>query len=217
MNDVTYLLDETLPQLQEVNRIEAKMADPEAWQALSETERKDEENKLLSYERHCPSFLSLANENVNMLKTFTEETPDAFLKSEIVVRLASMLDYNLNTLAGPKCQTLKVKNPKKFNFQPKTLLSDLLQVYLNIWDRPEFQEAISNDGRSYNKELFERADRIARKVNLKTAEELENLKELVKKVEILKQMDAEAEEELGDIPDDFLGEQMTRHKFSIID
>ncbi|EGF97776.1 uncharacterized protein MELLADRAFT_118656 [Melampsora larici-populina 98AG31] len=204
MNDVTYLLDETLRQLQDVNRIESKMADSAAWMALPESERKDEESKLHSYERQCPSFLSLANENVNMLKTFTEETPDAFLKSEIVVRLAAMLDYNLETLAGPKCQSLKVKDPDKFNFYPKKLLTDILQVYLNLSNRIEFQEAISNDGRSYKKELFERADRIARKANLKSIEELEKLKVLVLKIEELKQLEAEAEEELGEIPDEFL-------------
>ncbi|WAQ85400.1 hypothetical protein PtA15_6A28 [Puccinia triticina] len=204
MNDVTYLLDDTLGQLQEVHRIETMMADREAWQSLPESERKEEEGKLLACERHCPSFLSLANENVRMLKIFTEETPNAFLKSEIVVRLAAMLDYNLNTLAGPKCQTLKVKDPKKYNFQPKDLLSDLLQVYLNLWDRAPFHEAIANDGRSYTKELFERADRIARKANLKSTEELEKLAKLVEKVEELKQLEAEEELELGDIPDEFL-------------
>jgi ubiquitin conjugation factor E4 B len=181
------------------------MADQEAWQRLSESQRKEEEGKLLSCERHCPSFLSLANENVSMLKIFTEETPNAFLKSEIVVRLAAMLDYNLNTLAGPRCQTLKVKDPKKYHFQPKVLLSDLLQVYLNLWDRAPFHEAIANDGRSYTKELFERAVRIARKANLKSSDELQKLAKLVDKVEELKQMEADEELELGEIPDEFLG------------
>ncbi|KAI9620093.1 hypothetical protein KEM48_008368 [Puccinia striiformis f. sp. tritici PST-130] len=119
-----------------------------------------------------------------MLKIFTEETPNAFLKSEIVVRLAAMWITNLNTLAGPKCQTLKVKDPKKYNFQPKVLLSDLLQVYLNLWDQRPFHEAIANDGRSYTKELFERADRIA--------------------LEELRQSEADEELELGEIPDEFL-------------
>ncbi|KAI7965561.1 hypothetical protein MJO29_001309 [Puccinia striiformis f. sp. tritici] len=204
MNDVTYLLDDTLGQLQEAHRIESMMADEEAWQKLPESERKEEEAKLLSCERHCPSFLSLANENVSMLKIFTEETPNAFLKSEIVVRLAAMLDYNLNTLAGPKCQTLKVKDPKKYNFQPKVLLSDLLQVYLNLWDQRPFHEAIANDGRSYTKELFERADRIARKANLKSTDQLDKLSKLVEKVEELRQSEADEELELGEIPDEFL-------------
>ncbi|MBW0490567.1 hypothetical protein O181_030282 [Austropuccinia psidii MF-1] len=204
MNDVTFLLDDSLGQLQEVHRIETKMADHEAWSKLPESERKEEESKLISCERHCPSFLSLANENVNMLKIFTEETPSAFLKAEIVGRLAAMLNYNLNILAGPKCQTLKVKDPKKFNFQPKILLSDLLQVYLNLWNQSSFHEAICNDGRSYTRELFERAERIARKANLKSTEELNNLIKLVEQVEELKQSGVEEEEELGEIPDEFL-------------
>ncbi|KAG0144275.1 hypothetical protein CROQUDRAFT_660243 [Cronartium quercuum f. sp. fusiforme G11] len=204
MNDVTFLLDDTLSQLQEVHRIETKMADKEAWEALSEADRKDEESKLHQAERQCPAFLSLANENVNMLKTFTEETPEAFLKSEIVVRLAAMLDYNLNTLAGPACQTLKVKDANKFNFHPKTLLADLVQVYLNLSNRSAFQQAIAQDGRSYTKELFERVDWVARKASLKTEAELAKLKTLVEAVEELKQLEADEEEELGDIPDEFL-------------
>lgn len=149
-------------------------------------------------------FLSLANENVRMLKIFTEEAPNAFLKEEIVVRLAAMLDYNLNTLAGPTCQSLKVKDPKKYNFQPKVLLSDLLQVYLNLWDKAPFQEAISNDGRSYTKELFTRANRIAQKANLKSSEDLDKLAKMVERVEELRQLEADEELEFGEIPDEFL-------------
>lgn len=205
MNDVTYLLDDTLGQLQKVRRIELLKADTAAWAAMTDEERKAEDEQLASCEYHCPYQLQLANENVYMLKVFTEQATDAFLKDEIVNRLAAMLDYNLDTLAGPKCQDLKVSDPAKFHFQPKILLADLLAVFLNLSGRQQFRAAIVADGRSYRKELFERAIRIARKAGLKTDDELARLEAMVDAVEDLRRAEAEDQDSWDDVPDEFLG------------
>lgn len=204
MNDVTYLLDDSLTQLQSVRKVEQLKANPDVWNSMTDEERKTEEDRLASNEYHCPYQLQLANENVNMLKVFTEETPNAFLKSEIVNRLAAMLDYNLDTMAGPKCQELKVSDPKKFHFQPKILLSDLLSIFLNLSGKAQFHAAIVNDGRSYRRELFERAIGIARRAGLKTDVELAKLEAMIDSVEELKRLEEE-EENWDDVPDEFLG------------
>ncbi len=97
-----------------------------------------------------------------------------------------------------------VKNPEKYKFNPRHLLGEILQVFLNLSDQGEFARAVANDGRSYRKELFEGAASIARKNGIKSEDEIEKLRLFVIKVEESKAT-LEAEDDLGEIPDEFLG------------
>ena len=58
-----------------------------------------------------------------------------------------MLDYNLEVLAGPRCQELKVDNPANYDFHPRDLLQDIFQVFLNLSVSSEFVTAVARDGR----------------------------------------------------------------------
>jgi ubiquitin conjugation factor E4 B len=204
MNDATYLLDESLSKLAEIYSIQLEMRDQQAWAARDPTERKEREEHLRTIEGHATSYTALGKSTVTLLKEFTAEAKAPWMSPELVDRLAAMLNYNLDALAGPKCQDLKVENMEKYRFNPKQLLSDILQVYLNLSDQPEFIKAVAGEGRSYRKELFERAAGIARKRSLKTEDEIEILRLFVVKVEETKTM-IEHEDDLGDVPDEFLG------------
>ncbi|OBZ71580.1 Ubiquitin conjugation factor E4 [Grifola frondosa] len=203
INDVTYLLDESLSELAKIHEIETEMKDRETFAAQSVQYRREREQALRSLERHASGYVQLGNSTVNLLKVFTGETKAPFMVPEIVDRLAAMLDYNLEALVGPRCQELKVSNPEKFKFDPKRLLSDIIQVFLNLSDQEEFARAVAGDGRSYRKELFEEAAKIAQRKVLKSDAEIEELHLFVLKVEEAKAT-LEAEEDLGEIPDEFL-------------
>jgi ubiquitin conjugation factor E4 B len=123
---------------------------------------------------------------------------------EIVDRLAAMLDYNLQALVGPKYQELKVREPEKLKFNPRELLSDVIQVFLNLSDQPQFVQAVAGDGRSYSKELFKSAIDIGRWRAIKSETEIRQLQAFADKVEEAKTA-LEAEEDLGELPDEFLG------------
>ena len=60
-------------------------------------------------------------------------------------------------------------------------------------------------GASYNKELFLKAERIARQAGLKTEVELTSFMAFLDKVEIVRVEDEE-EDASGEAPDEFLGE-----------
>lgn len=203
INDVTYLMDESLSELTKIHEIQTEMEDAATFNSKPVQYRREREGALRSLERHASGYVQLGNSTVGMLKAFTGETKEPFMVPEIVDRLAAMLDYNLDALAGPKCQDLKVKNPEKYKFNPRQLLSDLLRVYLNLSDQGEFARAIAGDGRSYRKELFERAAGIAKKRLLLNDTEIEKLLMFVVKVEETKAT-LEAEDDLGEIPDEFL-------------
>lgn len=204
INDVTYLMDESLSELTQIHNIQTEMRDQTTWAARPAQHRRERENTLRGLERHASSYTTLGKSTVELLKDFTAETKVPFMMPEIVDKLAAMLDYNLEALVGPKCGELRVREPEKYHFDPKQLLSNIVQVYLNLSDRDEFARAVANDGRSYKKELFERAIERARRMALKSEPELEQMQLFVVKVEEAKVV-IEAEEDLGDVPDEYLG------------
>ncbi|KAI5989101.1 ubiquitin elongating factor core-domain-containing protein [Pisolithus albus] len=204
INDVTYLMDESLSELTQIHNLQAEMADQVAWQARPTQYRRERENTLRGLERHASGYTTLGKSTVGLLRDFTAETKAPFMMPEIVNRLAAMLDYNLEALVGPKCSELRVKEPEKYSFNPRLLLSDILQVYLNLSDEDEFVRAVANDGRTYKPELFETAITRARKILLKSESELEQLRAFAVKVAETKAT-IEQEEDLGEIPEEFLG------------
>ncbi|KAI0712081.1 ubiquitin elongating factor core-domain-containing protein [Earliella scabrosa] len=203
INDVTYLLDESLSDLAKIYEIQNEMKDRATYEAKPLQYRREREGTLRSLERQAGSYVQLGNSTVDLLKIFTGETREPFMVPEIVDKLAAMLDYNLDALVGPRCQELKVQNKEKYKFNPKQLLSDIIQVYLNLSEQGEFARAVAADGRSYRKELFEQAADILRRTSMKSPDEIEKLRLFVVKVEETKAT-LEAEEDLGEIPDEFL-------------
>jgi len=203
INDVTYLMDESLSDLNQIHNIQQEMDDQATWNAQPPQHRRERENTLRTLERHASGYISLGRSTVELLKVFTAETKAPFMMPEIVDRLAAMLDYNLHALVGPKYRDLEVRDREKLKFDPKALLSDIIQVFLNLSDQEEFVKAVAGDGRSYSQELFERAAQTAIRRTLKTEQEVQQLRAFVAKVEECKLM-LEAEEDLGEIPDEFL-------------
>lgn len=68
----------------------------------------------------------------------------SFFTQELGPRLAAMLNFNLQQLCGPKCRDLKVENPEKYGFEPKKLLDQLTDIYLQL-DCARFAKAIADD------------------------------------------------------------------------
>ncbi|RXW24419.1 hypothetical protein EST38_g1415 [Candolleomyces aberdarensis] len=203
INDVTYLMDESLGEMAQIHNIQVEMDDQDAWNQQTNQYRQERESTLRSLERHASGYATLGRSTVELLKVFTAETKAPFMMPEIVDRLAAMLDYNLQVLCGPKCQDLKVKEPEKLKFNPKELLGNILQVFLNLSDQEKFVQAVAGDGRSYTKELFDRAADIALRRGIKTQTEIDVLKAFVVRVEEAK-ASLQAEEDLGEVPDEFL-------------
>ncbi|KAF8903108.1 ubiquitin elongating factor core-domain-containing protein [Gymnopilus junonius] len=203
INDVTYLMDESLSELTQIHNIQVEMDDKTTWESKPLEYRRERQGTLRSLERHASGYTTLGRSTVELLKIFTAETKAPFMMPEIVDRLAAMLDYNLQALVGPRYQELKVREPEKLRFNPKVLLADIIQVFLNLSDQTTFITAVAGDGRSYSKELFDRAADIALKRNIKSETEIAKLRVFVEKVEEAKAT-LEAEDELGDIPDEYL-------------
>jgi ubiquitin conjugation factor E4 B len=203
LNDVTYVLDESFGAFKTITSTQYELNTAGA--SMDAATRQQREENLSQSQRSAKNYMQLTNETVAMLKLFTEALADSFTMPEIVQRLADMLDYNLDAMVGPKSATLRVDNLQEYGFNPRALLSEIVDVYLNLAGKENFILAVARDGRSYKPANFEKAADIIRKWSLKSPEELRRWGQLQKKVQAAKLSDEQAEEDLGEIPDEFLG------------
>ncbi|KIX08122.1 uncharacterized protein Z518_02778 [Rhinocladiella mackenziei CBS 650.93] len=202
LNDVTFVLDESFTAFHKIHDISKELS--LAGTTLNEQQRQEKEEALEEAKGRAKSYMQLTNETVGMLKLFTEALADAFTMPEIVQRLADMLDYNLDAMVPPKSTSLKVDNLQEYNFNPRALLSEIVDVYLNLSEKENFILAVARDGRSYKPENFAAAGNILRKFVLKAPEELKKWDRLIEKFAKAKQEDEAADADLGEIPDEFL-------------
>lgn len=202
LNDVTFVLDESLTAFIDIHNTSEELKTSADMDQATRTEK---EEHLAAAQGKAKSYMQLTNETVAMLKLFTEALAGSFTMPEIVQRLADMLDYNLNIMVGPRSNRLIVENPEEYGFAPKTLLAEIIDIYLNLRDRENFVFAVARDGRSYKPEVFEKATAILKDRALKSSEAIAAWTALGEKFKRAKEVDAQAEEDLGEIPDEFLG------------
>ncbi|KAI5359833.1 putative U-box domain, Zinc finger, RING/FYVE/PHD-type, ubiquitin conjugation factor E4, core [Septoria linicola] len=205
VNDVTFVLDESLSSLAKVNELTNEIADPNAMAGLSEEQRKEKQDLLEDHKGRAKSYLGLTTSTMESLILFTESLAEAFTMQEIVTRLADMLDYNLDTLTdSTRRKKIVVKDDDlKAVWHPKTLLSDILTVYINLSEKQDFINAIARDGRSYKPANFRTATEIMSSSSLKSPEELRAWDVLGQKVAEAKALDEQEEADLGEIPEEF--------------
>lgn len=202
INDTTFLLDESLDSLKRIHEAQEIMEDPVEWAALPRDQQVQRQRTLSQDERQCRSYLTLATETVEMFNYLTKSIKEPFFKAEIVDRLATMLNFNLQQLCGPKCKDLKVKNPEKYGFDPKKLLQQLTNLYLHL-NYPEFHQAIANDERSYRKELFEAAISRLTKAVILNKVEIDKFRGIAEEVEKLVKLKNAEDQDFEDAPDEF--------------
>lgn len=192
-------MDEGLTKFPKIHALQEELKD----RSLSQQDREKKEEELQTNENQAQSYMQLVNETVSMMKLFTNALSEAFTMPEVVHRLAAMLDYNLDILTGPKSRNLKVENPDKYYFSPRTLLPELVDIYLNLGLSPAFIEAVAADGRSYKPGNFDATSRILSTRALKGPSELAAWEEMKKKVASAKTILDQAELDFGDIPPEY--------------
>ena len=202
LNDVTFILDESFTAFRIIHRLQGELETKPS--TLTPEQKQEKEGDLNTNQSKAKSYMQLTTEFIQMFEIFTEALPDAFTMPEIVQRLADMLDYNLDSLAGKKQSELKVRDQAQYSFNPAALLSHIMSVYLNLKDKSSFITAVGRDGRSYKPHSFESAALILGRTSLKSPDELTVFKKLIATIAATREVDKQAEEDLGDIPYEFL-------------
>lgn len=102
------------------------------------------------------------------------------MRAELVDRLSSMLNFNLKQLAGPKCNDLKVKNPAKYGWEPRSLLAQIFDIYLHL-DCDRFAQALAADERSFDVHICNEAASRIKRLALRSAVEVERFRALTQR------------------------------------
>lgn len=172
---------------------------------MDETVRKEKEELLADHQGKAKSYMGLTKETVAMLKLFTDALAGPFTMPEVVQRLADMLDYNLDAMVDPaKQKNLRVENPEQYGWVPQNLLSDLIDVYLNLGGKETFRLAVARDGRSYKPVNFDNAVRVMQRFGFKSPDQIQELKVLTDAIAEAHAADLQAMEDLGEIPDELM-------------
>lgn len=179
--------------------------------------RQDREHALASSSHLVTTFCLLTNEIIDLLDFLTDQVIQPFMQPDMVGRMAQMLNYFLYNLAGPKSLNLKVRDPKRFHFEPRTLLSKTALIYLHFGKESAFLEAVVKDVRSFNISVFHNALKYITKWQLLpqvdfgpsllmlSKDKIEEFIQFAKSCEEMGMALDQDEGELGEIPDEFLG------------
>lgn len=201
MNDAIFLLDESLNNLRQIRDLQ-EAQDRGDWANLPENERRQNMENLQQLGHLAKFDNMLGRDTIKILKLLTSETKTIFVHNSMVDRIAGMLNYFLLHLVGPKKGSFKVKDMKKFEFEPALTVLEICTIYVNLQDCDSFCLAVANDGRSYSPELFEYAEQVLARIgggNL-----IVDIVEFAEKVRRLEKQQKEDEIALSDPPDEFL-------------
>jgi len=183
MNDNTYLLDEVLQKLPEIKEIETLRENPEAWAALDENSRQDKEQALAADTRTVTTYMKLANEIILLFHFLSEHAIEPFLAPEMTERVAQMLNYFIQQLAGTKSLNLKVRDPQRFHFDPKFLLQKIVEIYVLFGEQKLFVESVVRDIRSFKPEVFKKVVNILSRGNLLPESSIKKFESFISKAE----------------------------------
>lgn len=178
MNDTTFLLDECLEYLKRIHETQMIMMNEDSWADIGTENQQSRQRQLQQDERQCRSYLTLARETVDMFHYLTADIKEPFLRPELIDRLASMLNFNLHQLCGPKCNDLKVRSPQKYGWEPRRLLGQIFDIYLNL-GCDEFASAMAADERSFEKEFFNTVAERVHNSKIRSSVDVERFRDLL--------------------------------------
>ena len=149
LNEQNKVVAEIMDKMHEVRSVQQQMAGREggAWEERSEADRGDIGDRLAADERTLKYMVPLCNEMVAMLHYLTsdEEIRRPFLLPVILPRVAATLVSVLVQLVV-KGLSVKVNNPEQYQFDPKRLLREMLEILLHFGDEPAFHQCVGECG-----------------------------------------------------------------------
>ncbi|GFS09230.1 ubiquitin conjugation factor E4 A [Elysia marginata] len=202
VNDATYLLDEALMFMGQI-REKQQERDRGDWSGMPEAQRHQEEANLQQISRLAQYHNVMGSSTISTLRMLTGQIQSIFCHATFVDRMASMLNYFLCRLVGPKQKEFIVKDKENFDFKPQETVSNILAIYLNLQGSELFCKAVFEDQRSYTPELFSQACQVMEKIG-ESPQTILDFMALDDKIKELKTTKLSEEQALSDAPEEFL-------------
>jgi len=219
LNQTNSNVAESLAKLREIRKTQIDMKNTKAWSELPEDIRNQRTVLLESNEKEVSACLMMANDATDMLAYLSTDPTfvKAFTVPALRSRLVDMLCNILSSLGSKKASEFKIDNPEKYNFYPKKMMEEVFQTLLNCAkvvqggeeDAQQFVRTVANCA-YYDYETFNNAAGLIRKHGIvNDAQSLDLFTKFVEDCEKAKKEVMAMEEELGEIPDEFLDPLMS--------
>eukprot|EP00466_Bigelowiella_natans_P016501 jgi/Bigna1/87340/estExt_fgenesh1_pg.C_190095 len=202
-NDAVWLLDEALKHLEDI-RVEQKAMSTLEFKRQNSFVRHRREAQFLQLQRMTRSQMNLAHASIQMIGYMSQAYKEPFLSSDLVERVAEMINYYINKFNGPRVISLKVKEPKKFGFRPKILMREIIRIFLVFAEDQAFLKATASDERSYDTSVFAKAAANFERKEVLNDSEMRKFKAVLGKLEGLANEMKNEDELLSDAPQKFL-------------
>ena len=204
-NDLVYLFDEGLKCLASIHALQAEQ-ETEAYQRLPAAAREEKEREYGQQEGGATSYLQLASSTIHLLSVLTADIVEPFTthRLDFVSRFATTLTYYINKLVGPSISELKVRNKEKYAFAPRTLLKEMIVIFLHLSSSTPFMEKVASDERSYTPHIFDRAYSIMRRREILDPSDLRLFAAKKAEIQLIHANLLNFNESLGDVPEQYL-------------
>jgi hypothetical protein len=145
LNDLLYLLKDSLGRLADIAALERSMADAAAWAAQPPAERAAKEDFYRSQQRAAGGFMSQAVTTLRMLNALAGSAGvrRGFGDERVVGRAAGAAFHFIDLLEGPRRGDLGVERPEQYRFDPGALLLGVVQFTLRLAEQPAFVGALA--------------------------------------------------------------------------
>ena len=161
LNDLIYLNDECIDNLKIIKSYQDLISDKEKYDKMSLENKRFEEKKFKDKDRIVRVQIKLFNNSLKFLITLCNHIQNFFIENDFIDNLAGFLNYSLKIFGSPLDKTLKLKNISEYNFNPNSILGQILSAYAAFYEKKEFIKAVIKDERSYNFVNFDRAKNLA--------------------------------------------------------
>ena len=179
LNDIIYLLDESLMKLKEIKIYEDSESSMGILSFQEKIEKKQNYEQTKKILKTFLDFLNAYYENISLMSSFVS---DVLISEALREKIVFNLNYTIEALNGKNALELKVKNMKRLNFDPKFILKCIIQLYLNLSHERVFLETIVKDERSFNPLTFEKTKNILIKNQLIDDDDIEAFDKLLSKL-----------------------------------
>ena len=208
LNDSIFLLDEGRSKLLESHAAFQKLKNSAS---LSAAERKELAETADRSARQTRSYMVLLRESLKIFSMVALPHASLFMQANMHERLATSLNYCLYQIHGPKRHELATADAAKYDFDPAWIIDKLCSSLLAFSTAdPSFVDYIAKDTRSYSAELYDNA---ASFLAVHPASDSQFMPKawiaLCERIKQCTQHAEELEEELGEIPDEFLDPLMS--------
>jgi len=153
INDGIKVLDESLAHMKKMRDFEQQIAST-AWTQIDDEEKKLKLKDLKQCKDMAVTYNMLSSDNIWMMTALTKLSSDVFTHTDMVNRVADMLNFFLEKLTGKERKEYRVKDMDAVFWKPKSLLRSLTRIYSNLSASNNFIKAIAQDGRSFHPNLF---------------------------------------------------------------